>query len=295
MQKGSCSRYETRCSFATQALQIIFRAQWSTLAQPSRTIPDSNHLRCDVTMSEQQQARRRSDHEERGVYLHIARQLQGRIRAAYKSGDRLPSERALAHEFNVHRNTIRRAIEALNKAGIISTTWGARSVVTKKRLNHRITFNTSFTASALAAGVTPRTELISAADLPSRTSLQICRRVLQRDPTGEVTTVRYMDDEPVCWIRQLLFGFNAQWLMEGFTGASVHEWMCEKIGVSPQRIETIVGADRATSIDCKMLRVPRGASILYSHSVNNDPRTQELMELSITRFRSEAAELRMTL
>ena len=145
-------------------------------------------------MSEQQQARRRSDHEERGVYLHIARQLQGRIRAAYKSGDRLPSERALAHEFNVHRNTIRRAIEALNKAGIISTTWGARSVVTKKRLNHRITFNTSFTASALAAGVTPRTELISAADLPSRTSLQICRRVLQRDPTGEVTTVRYVDD-----------------------------------------------------------------------------------------------------
>ena len=105
-------------------------------------------------MSEPQEARRRSDHEERGVYLHIARQLQGRIRASYKSGDRLPSERALALEFEVHRNTIRRAIEALNKAGMISTAWGARSVVIKKRLNHRITFNTSFTASqALLPGL----------------------------------------------------------------------------------------------------------------------------------------------
>lgn len=251
--------------------------------------------RRDGIMSEQQENRRRSDHEDRSVYLQIVRQLQGQIRASYKAGDRLPSERALALEFKVHRNTIRRAIEALNKAGTISTAWGARSVVTKKRLNHRITFNTSFTASALAAGVTPRTELISATDIPSRASLQICRRVLQRDATGEVTTIRYVDDEPVCWIRHLLFGLDAQQLMEGFHGASVHEWMREKIGVSPQRMETTVGADRATSIDCKMLRVSRGASILYSHSVNNDPRTQELMELSITRFKSEAAELKLTL
>lgn len=246
-------------------------------------------------MSKQLEGWRRSDHEDRSVYLEVARQLQGQIRTSYKSGDRLPSERALALEFKVHRNTIRRAIEALNRAGIISTAWGARSVVTKKRLNHRITFNTSFTASALAAGVTPRTELIAATDLPSRTSLQICRRILQRDATGEITTVRYVDDEPVCWIRHLLFGLDAQQLMEGFTGASVHEWMREKLGVSPERVETTVGADRATSIDCKMLRVSRGASILYSHSVNHDPRSQELMELSITRFRSEAAELRMAL
>ena len=137
--------------------------------------------------------------------------------------------------------------------------------------------------------------MISATDLPSRTLLQICRRVLQRDATGEITTVRYVEDEPVCWIRHLLFGLDAQGLMEDFNGTSVHEWMREKLGVSPQRIETTVGVDRASSIDCKMLRVPRGACILYSHSVNHDPRTQELMELSITRFRSEAAELRMTL
>jgi DNA-binding GntR family transcriptional regulator len=56
-----------------------------------------------------------------------------------------------------------------------------------------------------------------------------------------------------------------------------------------------VGADRASSIDCRMLKVARGASILYAHSVNNDPRTQQLMELSITRFKSEAAELKMAI
>jgi DNA-binding GntR family transcriptional regulator len=246
-------------------------------------------------MSGPQETRPPSYHEDRGVYLQIARELQTRIRASYQPGDRLPSERALAVEFGVHRNTIRRAIETLNRAGTISTAWGARSVATKKRLNHRITFDTSFTASALAAGVTPRTELASVTGLASRNSLQICRRLVQGDPTGEVTTIRYVDDEPVCWIRHLLFGFDAQQIMAGFEGTSIHQWLREKTGASPQRCESTVGADRATSIDCKMLRVSRGASILYSHSVNNDPRTGQVMELSITRFRSEAAELKMTL
>jgi len=233
--------------------------------------------------------------ESAGLYLAIARSLRQKIREDYKPGDKLPSERELAVQFGVHRNTMRRTLEELNRAGVIATSWGARSVVVKRPLDHRISFETSFTNSALAAGKEPRTILVSTSTLPSRASQQICRKLVQCEADGEAITVRYIDDEPICWIRHLLFGIDVTEALSGFDDGSMHDWLARTLGGKPRRIESTIGADRATSTDCKLLTIPRGSSMLYANSINRHPITDAVVEVSLTRFRGGAAELKVKL
>lgn len=54
------------------------------------------------------------------AYLAIADALRGRIqRAELRPGDRFPTERALVHEFNVARMTVRHALDILQLEGLI--------------------------------------------------------------------------------------------------------------------------------------------------------------------------------
>lgn len=60
----------------------------------------------------------------RGTYLVIAQRLRQEIQSGNLS-EKLPSEATLVHEYGVARNTVRRALKALEKEGIISSAPGA--------------------------------------------------------------------------------------------------------------------------------------------------------------------------
>lgn len=63
-------------------------------------------------------------------YEQIAASLEAEIRSgALGSGDRLPSERDLAHRMGVSRATVREALGALQLAGLVETRQGAGSFV----------------------------------------------------------------------------------------------------------------------------------------------------------------------
>lgn len=65
-----------------------------------------------------------------GKASEIAALLEQRIAAGdYPAGSKLPSERELAASFHVSRNTIRDAIALLAARKIVSTKWGAGTVV----------------------------------------------------------------------------------------------------------------------------------------------------------------------
>jgi DNA-binding FadR family transcriptional regulator len=62
----------------------------------------------------------------RRLYLQVAEQLLGLInRGAFEPGQRLPSERELAHEFGVSRPTIREAMIAMEIAGAVEVRSGS--------------------------------------------------------------------------------------------------------------------------------------------------------------------------
>lgn len=65
-----------------------------------------------------------------GAHAQIAAELRARIaRGDYPAGDLLPSEAALAYEFRVARNTVRRALATVEAEGLLDVLAGTGRVV----------------------------------------------------------------------------------------------------------------------------------------------------------------------
>ena len=107
------------------------------------------------------------------VYIQIHNQIKKDIEAGVWSvGDRIPSERELALEFNVSRMTLRQAVQTLVEEGILERQVGAGTFVARKKVQEKMT------------GVTSFTELME--DPPRRQLRLLRRRGRQRHPVCRV-------------------------------------------------------------------------------------------------------------
>lgn len=144
-----------------------------------------------------------------------SRRLAGELRAAIISGDlgpgaKLPSERSLAAEHGVARNTVREAVRLLADEGLVTAEHGRGVFVrTKRRLLRfgagrysraaRAKTNVSpFRAEAVAQGLTPHTECRSITRVAPPS--EVAER-LGLDPDTDTVVRRenwyFADDEPV--------------------------------------------------------------------------------------------------
>jgi GntR family phosphonate transport system transcriptional regulator len=232
------------------------------------------------------------DGDEALGYVEIADLIRRSIPGKYGIGDKIASERVLAAELGVNRHTVRRALQKLETQGVISTVHGAGSVVVHKPMEHRVSFNTRFTASAELAGISARTEVVEALSAPTPAEDRLARKTAGIAPSARIVTLRYADGVPVCWIRHLLFGLQAEKLADAFQGGSLHDHIDRLFGIRLRRRESRVSADRANATDVRLLLVARDLPILCSSGLNVDAVTGRPIELSLTRFRSDAVDLR---
>jgi DNA-binding GntR family transcriptional regulator len=108
-------------------------------------------------------------------YLHIADVLRARIRAGiYPPGTLLPSERTLAAEFGVVRNTLRRALTDLDREDLVETVPGRGRLVRAEhadpagtRLRYR-RIAVDLSAAIVSGELRPGDALPSEADLVRR-------------------------------------------------------------------------------------------------------------------------------
>jgi len=76
-------------------------------------------------------------------------------------GDKLPSERELADQYQISRMTARHTLTILEREGLVERRVGAGTFVSSKKIEFDfITFN-SFTKSMIGKGLTPSTQILS--------------------------------------------------------------------------------------------------------------------------------------
>ncbi|WP_374449429.1 GntR family transcriptional regulator [Stella sp.] len=223
-------------------------------------------------------------------YQALTTLLADRIRRDYRPGQRLAPERVMAEEFGVNRHTVRRALQELERAGMIATVQGSGSVVVNKRISHRVTFQTRFTSSATAAGVAPETTVLRVTREPPAGDSEKCLQLHGSRPDGMIVTLRLADGHPVCWIRHLFGGLDVERIAADFRGGSLHEHLAGSLGIEFARRRSRVFADRATAADVRHLQIPRDLPVLCTNSVNVAA-DRAVWEVSLTRFRSDGVEL----
>lgn len=95
------------------------------------------------------------------LYISFSEQLIEYINKNLKTGDRLPSERKLAEDYNISRTTVRLAIQELDRLGYVTTLHGSGSFVSdlyQKGINLSGTY--SFTDQMKLLGKEPQTRLL---------------------------------------------------------------------------------------------------------------------------------------
>lgn len=103
---------------------------------------------------------------ERGTGAPLWRQIETRIRAeiedgAWRPGDRLPSETALAQRFGVNRHTLRQAVQQLVRAGYVRVEHGSGTFVQGRAIDYPLRPRTRFSEIVLARGLNPEREILS--------------------------------------------------------------------------------------------------------------------------------------
>ena len=187
------------------------------------------------------------------VYIQIHNQIKKDIEAGvWAVGDRIPSERELALEFNVSRMTLRQAVQTLVEEGIL---------VARKKVQEKMTGVTSFTELMKEQGKKPSSRTVSY--LVTTPSLSEMERLKLKDDEKvlRMERIRYADEVPICFeVATLPYSLVKDYERNQIT-TSLYRTLEEsgrKIGHAQQSVSAQVASERIA----EYLNIKRGSAIL---------------------------------
>lgn len=228
------------------------------------------------------------------VYHQIQKALEDEICASMEVGDYLASEKVLALRFGVNRHTVRRAISILVDKGYVERQHGIGCVIVNKPLTYDIKSTTKFTENIEALGYKTESKLISIELVKPDKNLAKKLDISPGKDVLKIETVRSVDDCPFCLITHyiphyLLATFDFQYL-----GGSLHKYLKTNYGWSLRRTSSLISATLPSTEDSRLLAMPKNMPILRVESINIRAADNQIIEFSVTRFRSDKMELKVT-
>lgn len=209
------------------------------------------------------------------AYIRIHDDIKKKVDEGYwKIGQRLPSERDLADNYDVSRMTLRQAITLLVEEGILERRIGSGTYVAGRRVQEKMRGTTSFTEIVTSQGKKPSSKLIS---YQRKLANEIEIEQLQLKPTEHVVRmerVRYADNIPLVFEvasipEKLIKSFKRNDITEHFFNTLIEHGY--EIGKSQQTIYAKNASDRVANF----LTIPKGHAILaltqVSYFTDNTP------------------------
>lgn len=196
------------------------------------------------------------------AYMKIHDQIKKEIdEEIWKIGQRLPSERDLAEQFEVSRMTLRQAITLLVEEGVLERRMGSGTFVASTRVQEKMRGTTSFTEIIKSQGKTPSSQLISyRRTLPSKEEVEKLG-IEKTENVVRMERVRYADNIPVVYEvasipEKFIKNFNKEEITKHFFQTlQEHDY---KIGKSQQTIYARLAKEKIAH----HLEIPKGHAIL---------------------------------
>jgi GntR family phosphonate transport system transcriptional regulator len=208
------------------------------------------------------------------------------------SGDRLPTEAALAQRFSANRHTVRRALAALAEEGVVGAEQGRGTFVrSAKRLSYPIGPRTRFSEGL--AGQARFLQTIHLGDRLDNASATIAT-ALGLDPGSKVVRIEGLssaDDRPISrtttWLSYRRFPDFAQRLIErkSFTAVFASYGIDDYV-----RASTRISARHSDVEETKLLGLAPGAILLVSEAIDAEV-SGDRISYALSRFPAERMEL----
>ena len=226
------------------------------------------------------------------LWRQIADRMRASVIAQGAPDDRLPPETELATRFGVNRHTVRAAIAALVREGVLRSEQGRGTfIVRRQRVTYPIRQRTRF-AEGLAGQAGTRSSIVTASSSESANAEQAGRlRLAPGARLVRLETVSLADGLPVSaathWFPAERFAAlpdavrASGSVTAGLSACGVDDYL---------RAETVVEAEHASARDRSALGLAPGAIVLTARAVNVD-RAGIPVQYSLTRFAADRVTL----
>lgn len=192
------------------------------------------------------------------IHDAIKKEIDGGV---WEIGQRLPSERDLADDYEVSRMTLRQAITLLVEEGILERRVGSGTYVASHRVQEKMRGTTSFTEIVRSQGKTPSSQLISYQRKPANETEIQQLQLKATDTVVRMERVRFADNVPLVFEvasipEKLIQSFNQEDITEHFFQTLTDNGY--EIGKSQQTIYAKNASERVTNY----LKVPKNHAVL---------------------------------
>lgn len=231
------------------------------------------------------------------LYIQIKEHLQMQIRrGVYGAGDRLPSERELAQQFNVSRMTARQALQALAQDGFTYSRVGKGTYVSPPKFDQQLRALTSFSEEMLQRGIVPTSHVLKAALEPA--DPEVAGR-LQISPGTELVVlsrVRLANGEPLALETAYLDHHLCPGILErhDFSRESLYEVLRREYGWRLVRANQIIEARLPLLHERQALKLGKQTPVLSILRVTFDHQNRPIECVSSV-YRGDQYQLRAEL
>ena len=226
------------------------------------------------------------------IWRQIADQIRGDITAGrMASGARLPPEVELASRFAVNRHTIRSAIAALTKEGVLRAEQGRGTfVANSKKLVYRIGERTRF--SAILATQVRETRGILLSHRTEEASPEVAQALgMQSGQVVRIDTLHTADGNPVTCATAWFDAARVPNVVEDYRSSGSVTFALKAAGIEDYlRQSTVIAARHADADDLRHLRLSPGAIVLVATAINVDMEGRPI-EYAKTRFAADRMEI----
>ncbi|MBM7689690.1 GntR family transcriptional regulator [Enterococcus ureilyticus] len=203
------------------------------------------------------------------VYIQIHDKIKEDIEhGVWKIGDRLPSERELAIQFNVSRMTLRQAIQTLADEGILERKIGSGTYVARKKVQEKMTGTTSFTDIMLSQNRVPSSRTVSYYVAKPSSSEMEKLNLKENEQIVRMERIRFADDLPICFeIASVPYSLVDQYSKTEITNSfykTLETKGGNKIGHANQTISAMLASEQIADY----LKIKRGDAILRLRQIS---------------------------
>ena len=196
------------------------------------------------------------------AYIRIHDAIKKEIdEGVWEIGQRLPSERDLADDYEVSRMTLRQAITLLVEEGILERRVGSGTYVASHRVQEKMRGTTSFTEIVRSQGKTPSSQVVSYQRKPANETEIQQLQLKASDYVVRMERVRYADNVPLVFEvasipEKLIREFKREDITEHFFQTLTDNGY--EIGKSQQTIYAKNASERVANY----LKVPKNHAVL---------------------------------